>query len=526
MVKNAIRRANRSLTIVVAAAILSGSYFLSGIFGLLRDRLLAAQFGVEAELDAYFVAFSIPDLLFFILVSGALTVTLLPVLGERLKHHNKKSAWEIASSMINLLAGLTVIASVLLFIFADPLISLIAPEFDAQRHELAVDIMRILALNPFFFAVSSVFGTIQQAFGRFFFFALAPIVYNLGIIFGIIFFTDAYGIHGVAYGVVLGAIAQAFVQWLGVAGLGFTYRPHIFWKNKGFRQVLRLIIPRSIDESLEYLSAVIERAIASGLAIGAVAAFQIAFNLKNYPITLIGTAIATAVFPKLSERALSTRTDLLKKEIMDVARAILWFAIPAAAAIVLLRGYIVRLLLGFGEPTVAAILGWFTIAIVFQCLLRLVSRIFYAEKDTKTPLYASIVAIISSVILALYLTSIYGVVGLAMSHSLVSIIKFSFLMAALLKRLGWFFNRKFGLHMFNIGLGTAAMSALTYILVRFVFPLLAGETGFFTLAPKFSAIVLLSLITYVYIGTWLRLPESMAISNRLKQLINKEVRIG
>lgn len=526
MVKRVIRRANRSLTIVVAAVVLSGSYFLSGIFGLLRDRLLAARFGVEGELDAYFAAFSLPDLLFFVLVSGALTVTLLPVLSERLKHRNKKSAWEISSSVINMLAILTLIASVLLFVFAEPLMHVIAPEFDAERHALATDIMRILALNPFFFAVSSVFGTIQQAFGRFFFFALAPVIYNLGIILGIVTLSEPYGIHGAAYGVVIGAVAQAFVQWLGVLGVGFTYRPHIFWRNKGFRQVIRLIIPRSIDESLEYLTAVIERAIASGLAVGSVAAFQIAFNLKNYPITLIGTAIATAAFPRLSERALSTRTDLLKKEVLDVARAILWFAIPAAIAIVILRGYIVRLLLGFGEPTVAAILGWFALAIIFQCLLRLVSRVFYAEKDTKTPLYASIVAIFSSIVLAVLLTIQFGVVGLAMSHSIVSVIKFSFLLGVLLKRFGWFISKEFIWHISSIVLSSATMAGITYLLVRFVFPLVAGETGFFTLAPKFGAIVLLSLVVYVYIGYILRLPESVTISNRLHRLVNQQVELG
>lgn len=524
--KKAIRRANRSLTIGAAAAVLSISYLLSGVFGLLRDRLLTAQFGIEGDLDAYFIAFSIPDLLFFILVSGALTVTLLPVLTERFKTNNKKSAWEISSSMINLLALLTIVASVILFAFADPLMRLLAPSFDPERHELAVDIMRILALNPFFFAVSSVFGTIQQAFGRFFFFAIAPIIYNLGIIFGVVYLSQYFGIYGAAYGVVIGAVAQAGVQWLGVAGLGFHYKPHIFWKNKGFRQVIRLIIPRSADESMVYLTTLIERAIASSLVVGSVAAYQLAFNLKNYPITLIGTAIATAAFPKLSERALSTRTDLLKKEILDVTRAILWFAIPTAIAVVLLRGYIVRLLLGFGDATVANIFGWFAVAIVFQCILRIVARVFYAQQDTKTPLYANIMAIILNTILALSLVQIFGVVGLAMSHSITSIFIVSFLVAVLIKRMGMFFTRSFVTHVGNIMISSLAMGGVTYLLVRFVFPLIAGETGFFTLAPKFSAIVLISLGVYVFVGNVLRLPEAIAISTRLKRLVNQRVQIG
>lgn len=521
-----IRRANRSLTIGVAAAVLAGSYLLSGMFGLLRDRLLTARFGLEESLDAYFVAFSVPDLLFLILVSGALTVTLLPVLSERFQKNNKKSAWEISSSMINLLAILTVLASIGLFVFADPLIRLLAPSFDPERHQLAVDIMRILSLNPFFFAISSVFGTIQQAFGRFFFFALAPVIYNLGIIFGVVYLSPIFDIYGAAYGVVIGAVAQAFVQWLGVVGLGFTYKPHIFWRNKGFRQVIRLIIPRSADESMVYLTTIIERAIASSLAIGSVAAYQLAFNLKNYPITLIGTAIATAAFPKLSERALSTRSDLLKKEILEVARAILWFAIPTAIAVVLLRGYIVRLLLGFGDATVANIFGWFAVAIIFQCLLRLVARIFYAQQDTKTPLYGSMMAIVLNTVLALTFVNLFDVVGLAMAHSVTSIFIVTFLTVVISRRMGLFVTREFMRHLGGIIISSAAMGGVTYLLVRFVFPLLAGETGFFTLAPKFGAIVIISFATYIFIGTLLRLPEAVKFSERLKQVVNQRVQVG
>lgn len=526
MLNRALKKANKSLTISTAAAVLSGGYLISGIFGLLRDRLLAAEFGISGTLDAYFAAFSLPDLLFFILVSGALTVTLLPVLNERLQHHNKKSAWEVTSSLINVLGILTLVASIIIFIFASPIINLIAPSFGPERHDIAVNIMRILALNPFLFSVSSVFGTIQHAYGRFFFYALAPIVYNLGIIFGIIYLTEPFGIYGVAYGVVAGAIAQMIIQILGLQGLGFRYQPYIFWRNKGFRKVLRLIVPRSIDEGIEHLIALIERAIASGLAVGAITAYQIAFNLKNYPITLIGTAIATAAFPSISERALGTRTDLLKKEILEVARAILWFAIPTAAGIIILRGYIVRLLLGFGDETVASILGWFALAIIFQSLLRLTTRIFYAQQDTKTPLYASIVAIALLVPLALLLSDIYGVAGLAMAQSIVAVTEVSYLFVVLVKRLGFFFNKAFLLHVTKTAASAVAMAGVTYVLVRFAFPLLAGETGFFTLAPKFGAIVLLSFAVYVFVGSKLHLPEALNVNNRLKQIMFKRVPLG
>jgi len=526
VVRRLISRANTSLSIGWAATILASSYFISGIFGLIRDRLLAARFGIDGVLDAYFTAFSLPDLLFLILVSGALTVTLLPVLTKRIESRNMKSAWEITASMINLLGIITLVASLVIFIFAEQIIMLIAPEFDVIRRQMAVTIMRILAINPFLFAISSIFGTVQQAYGRFFFFALAPVVYNVGIIIGILYLSEPYGIYGVAYGVVIGAVAQLLIQALGLTGLGFQYKPFIFWRNKGFRQVLRLIGPRSVDEGLVYFITIFERAIASGLAAGSIAAYQFAFNLKNYPITLIGTAIATAAFPSLSQRALSTRTDLLKKEILEVMRAILWFAVPTAIIVVLMRGYIVRLLIGFGDATVANLLGWFSVAILFQSLLRMVARIFYAQEDTKTPLVGSFIAIVVNVSLAFLFVNFYGVIGLAMAHSITSVVQVGFLVAVLMKRMGNFITREFASQSARIFLASVVTGGVTYTMVRFVLPLVAGETGFFTLAPRFSAIALVSAAAYILIGNWLKINESQKAMRVLRQFIFQRVKVS
>src|SRR5687768_12504259 len=174
MVKNLISRANTKIPVSTAAGLLAASFFVSAFLGLIRDRLLAAQFGLTGTLDAYFAAFSVPDLMFYLLVSGALSVTFIPVLTERLVTGNRKSAWELSSSLLNVLALGTLLASALIFIFADPLMWIVAPSFDIDRHELAVSLTRIIALNPFLFSISSVFASMQQAVGRFFFYALAP----------------------------------------------------------------------------------------------------------------------------------------------------------------------------------------------------------------------------------------------------------------------------------------------------------------------------------------------------------------
>lgn len=523
--RNILKSANTKIAVSTAAALLAGSYLASSVLGLVRDRLLAARFGLSETLDAYFAAFSIPDLVFYLLVSGALSVTFIPVLNERLASHNKRSAWELSSSVLNFLAIGTFIASLGIFILADPLMWLVAPKFDISRHETAVALTRILAINPFLFSISTVFASMQQAFGRFFFYALAPVIYNIGIIFGIVFLSPHFGIGGVAFGAVLGAFVQMMIQPLGLAGTGFTYEMRIFWRNLGFRRVLRLMIPRSFDESVEHLSAIIERAIASGLAVGSIAAYQYAFNLKNMPTTLIGTAIATAVFPKITERVAGSRTDAVKSQVSATIRVVLWLIVPSATLIIILRGYIVRLLFGFGDPTTASILGWFAGAIIFQSLLRVVARVFYAYQDTRTPLYLSIVGIILNVAAALVLVKIFGIRGLAMAQSLVVGFEVLLLIAILQRRLGNIFEKGFAMVVGKIVLASIAALGVCYLSVRYPFPLLSGVTGFWALAPKFAAISILSLTTYIAVGGMLGLAESRLVINKINRVLFKRLQV-
>lgn len=517
--KNIITRANAKITVGNAAALLAASYFASAILGLLRDRLLAAQFGIGGTLDAYFAAFSMPDLMFYLLVSGALSVTFIPVFTERLVHHNKKSAWELASSIFNLLGVITLIGSVLIFVFADQLIYVVAPAFDQARHDTAVELTRIIALNPFLFSLSTVFASMQQTFGRFFFYALAPVIYNLGIIFGIVVLTPIYGITGVAVGVLAGAGLQLVVQSLGLVGLGFKYEPKIFWKNKGFRKVLILIVPRSLNEGIVYLTAVVERAIASGLAVGSITAYQYGFNIKNVPIALIGTAIATAVFPTISHQAASSNTSGLKSQMRKTVEALLWMVIPVAALTLILRGYIVRLVLGFGDPTTAAVLGWFAVAIIFQSLIRSVSRIFYAYQDTKTPLLVSLATITLNVILAIVLVKHFEVKGLAMAQSAVAAFEATALLILLRKYNAFFINKKLFVHIIKIVIGTIFMTAVTYVGVSRILPLFAGDQGFWILAPKFLAVCLLAGMSYLGISLLLKLPEARMVTSRVHKAI-------
>ncbi|HUC21036.1 MAG TPA: lipid II flippase MurJ, partial [Candidatus Polarisedimenticolaceae bacterium] len=202
-------RLNRRSTVNKAALIIGLSYLASRLLGLLRDRLLVAHFGVGPETDAYTAAFRLPELLFTLLVSGAFAVAFIPVFAEHLSRDDRKAAWEMSSVLLNFLLIFTAIAGVIAFIFADPLTRLLAPGFNEYQHTLTVNLTRIMLITPMLFAVSSLLGSIAQAFGRFVIFALASVFYNLGIIFGIVFLSPTDSIYGVAWGVVIGAFLQA-----------------------------------------------------------------------------------------------------------------------------------------------------------------------------------------------------------------------------------------------------------------------------------------------------------------------------
>lgn len=523
-----LRRANAKLSIGWAAALLSGLSFVAMFLSLFRERLLITNFGVDSlELDAYRVAFTVPEFMFIILVSGALSVTFIPVLNERLNAGNRKSAWDMSASLINFMATMTAVAAVLIIIFADPIVTHFTG-LSQEGKELAITMMRIIAINPILFAVSAVLTSIQQTFGRFFFFALTPAIYNLGIIGGILFMSDEHGIIGVAYGVVIGAVIQLLVAMIGMIGLGFEYHRGINWRNHGFKKVLTLLPYRSVDQGMDYFNNLVEISLASRLRQGMPNAWSIAFTLHWVPINLIGVAISSAAFPQMSERINQGRPDLFKKEFIILMRVIIWLALPVAIIAFLGRGYLVRLLVAEGNYVISSLLGILVIAIFFRALFHLVSRSFYAQQDTKTPLYVSVVAIAMNIFLATYFVMPWGldmgVYGLAVAQSIVGAFEVVTLLMILNRRMKNVFNFAFfrAILLMLISAGITAM--FTYVLIK-VLPLRARDVGFFSLTPKFSLIVLLSISFYVGISRLLGLAEAKQVTKRVTSIVFKPVKI-
>lgn len=528
-VKKFITRAvTARFSVGTAAFILAGSALISSVLGLLRERLLLANFDISAQVDAYKAAFTVPDFMFMLLVSGALSVTFIPVFTERLASGNRQSAWQLSSSLLNLLALVTGITSILLIIFAGPIIDyVVAPGLDGDTRSLAVDMMRIIALNPLLFAISSVLTSIQQAVGRFFFYALAPSLYNIGIIIGIVYIAPHMGIVGVALGVLIGSIIQLLVSIIGMIGLGFSYEPSIAWRNQGFRRVLQLLPARSLDQGIDYINIMVETNLASRLKEGAITAYQTAFVLHTVPITLIGVAISTAAFPQLSERFAQNRPDLFRKDLTSVLRTIIWLVLPTSVIAYFGRGYLVRLLVANGNAEIAALLGLLVVAIAFRSIFHLLTRSYYAQQDTKTPLYISIVSIGLNIALAVLLArpDAYGIYGLALAQSIAAAFEALMLIAVLVKRVKGLVTEDL-LHGLVRMISASSLTALiTYVLIAYALPLRASDAGFLSLAPKFGTIVLVSFGFYTLISYVLGIRESLPIIDRIKRFVFRPIRI-
>lgn len=504
---------------------ISGSYFASRLLGLLRDRLLAAHFGIGPLTDAYTAAFRLPELMFTLLVSGAFAVAFIPVLSTHLSKEEHEEVWQFSGAVLNLLVLITLVAAAAAFVFASPLTTLITPGFDPFRHQLTVNLTRIMLLTPTLFAVSSVWGSIQQAFNRFLFYALAGVFYNLGIIFGIVFLSRGNSVYGVAWGVVLGAALQAVVQLAGLLGLGYKYRPSFHFHRRDVRRVIKLMVPRSIDQGIDQINYTVQTMVGSGLAKGSLTAYYYANNLKNVPLVIFGSAIATAAFPRMASRANDSDKNKLIEDFVYNSRLILFLVIPAGTAAIILRGYIVRLLFGFGDPTTASTLGWFAGVIVFQSFFFLVCRMYYALQDTKTPMILSIFAITLNIILSIFLSRRFGVVGLAMAQSIAAAAETITLMAILKKRLGNAGERIILSAAGRMMLANIIMGSLLYIIVARFLPLYANDIGFPVIAPKFALIAVLGIAAYLLSAYALDLHEAKKVIERIRQVAQRPLEL-
>lgn len=438
-------------SITIAALLVALSSLVSRFLGIFRDRILASEFGAGDILDIYYAAFRIPDLMFNLLVLGALSAGFVPILTHLIKdnacgfkvHFSKspnKDAWIMANNVLNILGLFLLMLSALGIIFAPVLMKLITPGFSPDKQQLVIYLTRIMFLSPIFLGISSVLGGILQSFKRFFVYSLSPIMYNLGIIVGALFFVPRMGINGLAWGVVLGAFLHMIIQVPLVCRLGFRYRFLFDFKSDNIKKIGSMMIPRTMSLAISQINLIVITIIASTLAGGSLAIFNFANNLQSFPVGIFGISFAIAAFPTFSAVAFNKKE--LVKNFSCIFRQILFFIVPSTVLLITLRAQIIRVILGAGqfdwEDTILTIntLGFFSLSLFAQASLPLLIRMFYARHDSKTPFFVGLFCAFVNIILSLYLAKRFGVAGLALAFSLASILNFVFLWLALRVELG------------------------------------------------------------------------------------------
>lgn len=536
--RSVVSLANVQLSVKTAAIVLASSTLVSALLGIFRDRWLNSMYydTYPAGLDAYTAAFTVPDFLYFIITSGALAVTFIPVFNQRLVAGNKKSAWELSTSTLNFLALISFIASVFIMIFADPLVRyIVAPGLNEQSMPLAINMMRVIAINPFLFSISTVLSSMQQAVKRFVFYAIAPALYNVGIIVGILVFTNGInifgwqifegGIMGVAIGVVFGALLQLFASIIGMVGIGFQYNFKIYWKNQGFRTVLKLLPTRSADQSIDYVMSILNTNLASRMGEQAIRAYQQAASLKSMPVNLIGVAISTAFFPKLSEDAASEDIEKFTDTFKQSLSTIVWISLPVAIIAFFIRGYVVNFIKNGGDPKIASVLGSFVVAIFFQSVFHIASRGFYARQNTKIPLILSVVSFAVQLVFALiFSASGFGPEGLAYALSISALVEVSLLLIILNKQMkGKIFDKTMISSLTRILIASAIAGMASYAMTK-IMPLRAADNSFLSTFPKFCVICAVSLLVYIGACVALKIEEVRPVINKVRQVLFKNVK--
>ena len=406
MIKQLLNTQTKSISF--ASLILAGSYLLSALMGLLRDHLLAGRFGAGNELDAYYTAFTIPDFVALILIFGAVSAAIIPIFNSYLIT-SKEEAWRYVSNLLNIFLSFLIVVCVILIIFAPFLVAIIAPGFSEDKKEMTVALMRIMFLSPIILGTSSIISGILQVFHRFFVTALAPIMYNAGIIIGIIFFVPIFGLKGLAFGVVLGGLLHLLIQVPAFLHSGFSWRPLFDIKNAGVQKTIKLMAPRSLGLGAGQINTIFITAIASMLIAGSISLFNLANTLSAILVNAVAISLSTAIFPAMSRAFSKDDRKDFERKFFGGFYQIIFLSIPISISIFLLRAQIARVVWGSGRFTwtdtrlAAACLGIFSLGLFAQGLIFLLSKTFYAVHNTKIPAIISAATVGFNIVMSLAL---------------------------------------------------------------------------------------------------------------------------
>ncbi|MBI2303217.1 MAG: murein biosynthesis integral membrane protein MurJ [Chloroflexi bacterium] len=455
------------------AALVVGLGFVgSRLLGVVRNMVISGLFGTGPELDAYFAAFRLPDIVFQLLAGAALASAFIPTLSSYFSTRGPEEGWRLASAILNLTFLATLVICGLAYLLAPWLVPLTVPGFSPAQKELTVALTRVMLLSPLLFSVSGIVSGILHVRYHFLLPAVAPMVYNLSIIAGGWLLARPLGVGSLAVGVVVGSALYLLVQVPALLKMGMVYRPLLSTSHPGVREVGRLMLPRVLGLAAVQVNFLITTIFASGLASGSLAALSYAWALMMMPLGVFGMSISTAVFPRLAEQAAVEGREVVGSTVAASLRLIIFFSLPASIGLLLLREPVVALLFQRGlfgaqstQATAWALL-FYSLGLFGHSMLEILTRGFYALKDTATPLALAAVSMVVNLALALTLMPLLSHGGLALSLSLATIMEAFLSLYLLQRRLVGLVDRRLMTSVARSGVASGAMALVLLALLQ------------------------------------------------------------
>ena len=428
-------------TIFGGAIIVSSSWIISKVLGFGREWLIARNFGTVGA-DPIYAAFTIPDFIYGTLILGSLLTAFIPVF-IAYRNKNEDEAWRIARSLLNIIVIVFIVFGFILLAAAGPIIHILVGDkmSVAAQHESAM-LMRIMSMNMLLFAVSNIFAGVLQASIQFLAVSVAPIMNNLGAIFGLLVLTPHIGVAGVAWGAVVGALLHCGIQAYAAVKVGWRFGPTAGWHHPGVKQIWKLLLPRTIGQSVTQIDQLVNVPIATRIGPSNLTIFRRANILQDFPSSVVGVSLATVAFPTFVELLTAGKKDEFIKAFSQIVRQILFIIIPITVLFIQLRAQYVRIAFGTGSVSwsdtiaTAQTLGFFAISFFAQSLIPVLARSFYAMQDSVTPVRITMVAVGLDIVGSIVLGTTMGITGLALSFTISSVINATWLFVALHRRVG------------------------------------------------------------------------------------------
>lgn len=462
---------------------------LARLLGYVRDMVIYSWFGQSYITDAYNAAFSIPDFIYMLLVGGALSSAFIPVFGSYLARQEEEQAWKVASIVFNFTVLVMLVLIALAVVYTKPLILILVPKLPSASIDLAVTLTRVMFIQTFFMAVNGMSLGILNSHRHFTSPAVGAIFYNLGIIVVGLAMAHRWGIMAFSVGVVLGSILNLAVQIPALRRAGIRYYPSLDLRDPGFRQIMVLMVPIVLGLSVTQINLFVNQNLASGLAEGSISALRLAQRVMQLPIGIFGISIAMAVFPTMTAQVAKEEIKDFKRTFSLGLRAVFLITIPAGVGLMALREPIIGLLFQYGRfdagdtLATAEALFFYSAGLFAYSALQLLNRIYYALKDTLTPVIVGAVAIAINIALSITLVQIMQHRGLALAYSVAGIVNIILLIGILRLRLG---NIDGGRIIRSLAISVGA-SGIMYLAVRGTVLQLQNLLNF---APKMNELIM------------------------------------